>query len=458
MVLDEDKRLAKRRLIEANRARKRAESEGGIHVPIGGNGKTVGPSPPKQSPSATAAGYSIGTPTPSMGTAVKLSPPTDMTSFSHPHPPNLTVYSQTNPGAMGITVNYTANGSNMTLPITQVPVGLGPSVVSSTPSIILPCPVMSYGRHPVTAPPYEPNVPHLVQHQPSGHLVPTDSYNVAQLGQFVNTKAITTSTAITTDELTIAHCPSYSGTIENSGFWHPSPRTNGNSSLVNATTTISGNSSQRANMYRSADVKVEWSGEYNPVTMHTFTSLDSLSSGRQLLRGRNTPPCLGVSTIQPLRSLGSMTCETANSTPSSSGSVEHQILDGLPLNINNGPTLPLISTMGMDSQPGSTNTSESMVHSTINSPPSGFTLLASETPLSFNGCTATNVHSNEANNLDDMDSHPDFPWTQEDQDLVDTIRKAYDTIHFANSDPNVSVSRVSHLNFIHRCILSPDFC
>ncbi|THD23533.1 Vitamin D3 receptor B [Fasciola hepatica] len=449
LVLDEDKRLAKRRLIEANRARKRAESDGGIHTSVGSNGQSIGPSPPKHSPSATTAGYAIGTSTSTMGTTVNLPQSTDMSSFSHPHPPNLTVYSQTNPGAMGITVNYAANGSNMTLPIPQVPVGLGPSVASSTPSILLPCPVMSYGRHPVTAPPYEPNVPHLVQ-QTSGHLIPTDAYSMTQLRPFVNAKTITTNTVTTTDELSAAHCSSYPGTADNPGFWHRSSRTNENSPLANMSTAINADSSQRANMYHSADLKIEWGGDYNPGTIHTFNSSDSPSSARALPRRQNTPPCIGVSGLQSLRPLVSMTCETPSSTASSNGSGDHhQISDGLPLNMNNGPTLPLISTLGMDSQPGSTNTSESMVHSALNSPPSGFTLLTNETPVSFNGCT-TVVHSNETNNMEEMDSQSDFPWTQEDQDLVDTIRKAYDTIHFASSDSNtVNVNDTNSSAHLH---------
>ncbi|CAL8109067.1 unnamed protein product [Calicophoron daubneyi] len=48
MVLDEDKRLAKRRLIEANRARKRAESEGSLQQ-LQNPMAVAGPSPPKQS-------------------------------------------------------------------------------------------------------------------------------------------------------------------------------------------------------------------------------------------------------------------------------------------------------------------------------------------------------------------------------------------------------------------------
>uniref|UniRef100_A0A095A787 Uncharacterized protein n=1 Tax=Schistosoma haematobium TaxID=6185 RepID=A0A095A787_SCHHA len=44
VVLDEEKRLAKRRLIEANRARKRAESDNAIQQ----SQMNSGPSPPKQ--------------------------------------------------------------------------------------------------------------------------------------------------------------------------------------------------------------------------------------------------------------------------------------------------------------------------------------------------------------------------------------------------------------------------
>ncbi|VDP79970.1 unnamed protein product [Echinostoma caproni] len=430
VVLDEDKRLAKRRLIEANRARKRAESEGGMHTPVGGNGHSSGPTPPKQSPSGTAAGYAVGTSVASIATTVKQSQSNDMSSFSHPHPPNLTVYSQTSPGTMGITVNYAANGSTMTLPMTQVPVGPGPSVPSSPIPMIVPCPTMPYGRQPVTAPPYEPNVPHLVQ-QPSGHLMSTEGYSVTQLGPFVSTKPINT-----TDDLSVSHGGGpYSGATETTGFWHPVSRPNGSSPLASVATIIGVDSSQRVNMYHTADAKVEWSGEFSSAPVQAYSSMDSPTSARS--RGQKTSPPMGITGAQSLRSLGNMTCDTMSSNNSSNGSVErHQALDGLSLNMNNGPTLPLISTLSMDGQPGSTNTSDSMIPSALNSPPSGFTMLNNETGMSNAGGTAGG-HTNEACHVEDVDSQSDFPWTQEDQDLVDTIRKAYDTIHFANAEPNV---------------------
>ncbi|KAF6780028.1 hypothetical protein AHF37_00486 [Paragonimus kellicotti] len=183
MVLDEDKRLAKRRLIEANRARKRAESEGSLPPPQHSvsSGISPGPSPPKQPSYPMHVPHSPLTPR-NPPPQPPLPPPIGSlqphsVAMHHPN-----VY-QTNDvgttlGPMGVTLTY-ANGST-------IPMHSQLTVQQPTqPAMLTPTHSMTRYQH---QPLYEPIQvgPSMIAAHHHTHLISPGTSHISHVGHFMN--------------------------------------------------------------------------------------------------------------------------------------------------------------------------------------------------------------------------------------------------------------------------------
>ncbi|KAF5398468.1 Thyroid hormone receptor alpha isoform 1 [Paragonimus heterotremus] len=180
LVLDEDKRLAKRRLIEANRARKRAESEGSLPPSQHSvsSGISPGPSPPKQPSYPMHVPHSPLTPRhppPPQPPIGSLQP--QSVAMHHPN-----VY-QTNDGGttlgpMGVTLTY-ANGST-------IPMHNQLTVQQPTqPAMLTPTHSMTRYQH---QPLYEPiqTGPSMIAAHHHTHLISPGTSHISHVGHFMN--------------------------------------------------------------------------------------------------------------------------------------------------------------------------------------------------------------------------------------------------------------------------------
>ncbi|CAH8654428.1 unnamed protein product [Dicrocoelium dendriticum] len=388
LVLDEDKRQAKRRLIEANRARKRAESEGSLHAnhyPQAG-ATSAGPSPPKQS------SYSIHM---SLQQQLRKQTPIRVASaIQHPVAPPSGVPHYTNTTAeayhssgvqldlnRGVHLPY---NNESTIPIASQLTGQSHSAMA---------PLLSpqhgqnqYRNHPV----YEPVRVTLPAVQSTLGIHPSELLHRTSLVHYMQE-----SVAVSGSEgASLTGRPSASST---------SPAQEGKTAVAgmsnseaceNLRWSVAHTGSMVPNSVGKPETEPQWTNEISAITSHLPLPMRN---------GLITSPQSG-SKNESATALHRLTLSEVTSSPIITPSGEHCVYNS-----------PIES-----------------VHSSLP------VVVKQNETISLNGSEMNNTMTPD--DVEQPSASSYLPWTHADEQLVDTLRKAYDKIQKNSTNSKIDTS------------------